>query len=115
VLDDPIEPLKTLAAYLVEVYGTDNARMVAESWTQALRAIVESGGDVSRSRAGLITCPALLMTGTYDPFCPPSLVREMADAIPGGQFLEAPGAGHDVHQSHPDWLVSTVVDWLGDH
>jgi pimeloyl-ACP methyl ester carboxylesterase len=56
-----------------------------------------------------------LITGTDDPFCPPSLVREMADAMTGGDFLEAPGAGHDVHQSHPDWLVSTVVDWLGDH
>jgi pimeloyl-ACP methyl ester carboxylesterase len=115
LVDDPIEPLKPLAAYLVDAYGADNARVMAESEAQALRAIVDSGGDVSRSRATLVTCPALLITGTYDPFCPPSLVREMADAILGGEFLEAPGAGHDVHQSHPDWLVSTVVGWLGDH
>jgi pimeloyl-ACP methyl ester carboxylesterase len=115
LLDDPIEPLKPLAAYLVEAYGADNARVMAESWAQALRAIVDSGGDVSRSRAALVDCPALLITGTYDPFCPPNLVREMADAIKRGEFLEAAGAGHDVHQSHPDWLVSTVVNWLGDH
>jgi pimeloyl-ACP methyl ester carboxylesterase len=31
VVDDPIEPVKPLAAYLVEVYGTDNARVMAES------------------------------------------------------------------------------------
>jgi pimeloyl-ACP methyl ester carboxylesterase len=115
LVDDPTERLKALAAYLIDAYGAHNARVMAKSWAQALRAIVDSGGDISRSRAGLITCPALLITGTYDPFCQPSLVREMADAITGGDFLEAPGAGHDVHQSHPDWLVSTVVDWLGDH
>ncbi len=53
LVDDPIEPLKPLAAYLVEAYGADNARVMAESWAQALRAIIDSGGDVSRSRAGL--------------------------------------------------------------
>jgi pimeloyl-ACP methyl ester carboxylesterase len=115
LVDDPVDRLKPLAAYLVEAYGADNARVMAESFAQALRAIVDSGGDVSRSRATLVTCPALLITGTYDSFCPPQLVREMADAIPGGEFLEARGAGHDVHQSHADWLVSTVVDWLSDH
>jgi valacyclovir hydrolase len=115
LVDDPIDRLKPLAAYLVEAYGADNARVMAESFAAALRAIVDSGGDVSRSRACLIACPALLITGTFDQLCPPSLVREMADAIPGGEFLEASGAGHDVHQSHSDWLVSIVVDWLTDH
>jgi valacyclovir hydrolase len=115
LVDDPIDRLKPLAAYLVDAYGADNARAMAKSFAHALHSIVDSGGDVSRSRATLVTCPALLITGTYDQFCPPDLVREMAEAIPGGEFLEAPGAGHDVHQSQPDWLVSTVVDWLGDH
>jgi valacyclovir hydrolase len=115
LVDDPIDRLKPLAAYLVDAYGADNARVMTASFADALRSIVDSGGDVSRSRAALATCPALLITGTYDQFCPPDLVREMAEAIPGGEFLEAPGAGHDVHQSQPDWLVSTVVDWLGDH
>lgn len=115
LVDDPIEPLKPLAAYLTEAYGADNARVMAGSWSRALRAIIDSGGDVSRSRASLVTCPVLMITGTEDPFCPPSLVREMADSLPRGEFVEASGAGHDVHQSHPDWLISTVVDWLGDH
>jgi valacyclovir hydrolase len=115
LVDDPIDRLKPLAAYLVDAYGADNARVMAESFAHALRAIVDSGGDISRSRAALATCPALLIAGTYDHFCPPDLVREMADAMPRGEFLEAPGAGHDVHQSHPDWLVSTAVDWLSDH
>lgn len=115
LVDDPIEALRPLAAYLVEAYGPENARVMARSVSQALRSILDSGGDVSRSRATQITCPALLITGTYDPFCTPSLVREMADAIPNGEFVEAPGAGHDIHLSDPVWLASTVLDWLGSH
>jgi valacyclovir hydrolase len=115
LVDDPIDSLKALAAYLVEAYGADAARIMAASWAQALRGIVDEGGDISRSVAAVITCPALLITGTYDPFCPPSLVRDMADAIPRGEFLEAQGGAHDVHQSNASWLVSTVAGWLGDH
>ncbi len=115
LLDEPIEPLKSLAAYLVEAYGADNARVMAASWAQALRAIVDSGGDISISRASQVTCPALLIAGTYDSVCPLSLVHEMARALPNGEFLEATGAGHDVHQSHAGWLVPTIVDWLANH
>jgi valacyclovir hydrolase len=114
-VDEPVDPFKPLAAYLVEAYGADTARIMVKSWAQALRAIVDAGGDVSRSRASLITCPTLMITGTHDPFCPPSLVREMAAAIPRGEFVEAEGAGHDLHHSHGDWLASFVVDWLSRH
>jgi pimeloyl-ACP methyl ester carboxylesterase len=113
--DDPIDELKPLAAYLAEKYGVREARVMATSWARALTAIIDSGGDISRSRAGRIACPALLITGTYDPFCPPALVQEMAGAIPRGEFLEAPEAGHDVHLSHRAWLVSTVAAWLTNH
>lgn len=115
LLDDPVDELKALAAYLAERYGVDQARIMARSWAQALSAVVDAGGDVSRSRAAQITCPALLITGTHDPFCPPGLVREMASAIPRGTFLEALEGGHDVHLSHGRWLASTIADWLTDH
>jgi valacyclovir hydrolase len=115
LVDEPVDPLKSLAAFLAEAYGVDGARIMARSWAQAMRTLIEAGGDLSRSRAAQITCPALLITGTYDPFCPPSLVRAMADAIPRGRFLEASGGGHDVHLSHSGWLVSTTADWVANH
>jgi valacyclovir hydrolase len=115
LLDDPIDELKPLAAYLAERYGVDEARIMASSWAQALTKVIDAGGDVSRSRAARISCPALLIAGTHDPFCPPNLVREMAEAIPRGTYLEAPEGGHDIHLSHSAWLVSTAVDWLSDH
>jgi valacyclovir hydrolase len=115
LLDEPIDELKSLAAYLAERYGVDEARIMASSWAQALSAVIDAGGDVSRSAAARIRCPALLITGTHDPFCPPSLVREMAEAIPRGRYLEAPGGTHDVHLSHGTWLMSKVAAWLADH
>lgn len=115
LLDDPIDELKPLAAYLAESYGVDEAQIMAGSWAQALSAVIDAGGDISRSAAARINCPALLITGTHDPFCPPSLVREMAEAIPRGKFLEVSGGAHDLHLSHVGWLVSRVAAWLADH
>jgi pimeloyl-ACP methyl ester carboxylesterase len=115
LLDEPLDELKPLAAYLAERYGVGEARIMARTWAQALAAVIEAGGDISRSAAARITCPGLLITGSNDPFCPPSLVREMADAIPRARFLEVPGGAHDIHLSHSGWLVSTVAAWLADH
>jgi pimeloyl-ACP methyl ester carboxylesterase len=48
-------------------------------------------------------------------FCPPEKTRELAEAIPRGQFAEAHGAGHDIHISHGDWLSATARRWLAAH
>jgi valacyclovir hydrolase len=115
VIDQPTDALAPLAAYLATVYDPDSARIMTRSWAQAMREIVAAGGDISRNSAHLISCPALLVAGTYDPHCPPGLTRELAELMPRGQFLEAPGAGHDVHLSHADWLAGQLTRWLADH
>ena len=115
VIDQPTDGLAPLAAYLATAYGADNARIMTRSWAQAMRDLVSAGGDISRSSACLITCPALLVAGTYDPHCPPDLTRELASLIPKGQFLEAPGAGHEVHVSHAAWLAGQLTRWLAEH
>lgn len=115
VIDAPVDSLRPLSAYLTQAYGAQNARIMAGSWAEAMLGIVDAGGDISRGRATQITCPALLIAGTYDPFCPPALVREMAEAIPRGEFREAAGAGHDIHLSHHRWLAAAIVDWVSSH
>jgi pimeloyl-ACP methyl ester carboxylesterase len=104
-----------LVAYLATAYGPDVARIMTRSWARAMRDLVAAGGDISRSSAPLITCPALIVAGTYDPHCPPGLTRELAALIPKGQFLEAPDAGHEVHLSHAAWLAGQLTRWLADH
>ena len=114
IIDDPIPPMLEFSAYMKAAYGEANARVMTRSAAAAFRAIIEAGGDVSRSRAADICCPALLITGEHDFLAPPSLVADMAQAIPNGQFLEVKGAGHPVHLERADWLVKTVVDWILD-
>ncbi len=112
VVDSPIPPMKEFSEYMKSAYGEASARVMAQSAGKALRAIMEAGGEISRSRAADISCPALLITGEHDPFAPPALVSEMANATRRGEFLEAVGASHAVHRERSEWLVETVVDWL---
>jgi len=112
LIDDPIPPMAGFAEFLKATYGEDNARIMTRSAGQAFRAIMETGGDVSRTRAGHITAPALLITGEHDFLATPDLVADMAAAIPKGTFLQAAGASHPVHHEQPEWLTRTIVDWL---
>src|SRR5215469_3285410 len=103
-----------MAAYLAQAYGADGARIMTGSWAEAMRELIDAGGDISRSRAPSISCPALLVAGSGAPFCTPELVRDMADAIPRGSYLEVDG-GHDLYQSHRRLVISTISGWLSDH
>jgi valacyclovir hydrolase len=114
-ITSPSDALAPLAAYLTAAYGTANATIMTQTWSSAMRGILDAGGDISRSLATRIRCPALLVAGTYDKFCPPEQTRELAEAIPRGQFAEAHGAGHDIHISHGGWLSATALRWLAGH
>jgi len=112
MVDNPIPPMQEFSAYLKAAYGEANARVMTQSFAKTLRTVMEAGGDISRSLAASIRCPALLITGEHDFLAPPALVADMAQAIPRAEFLEAKGASHAVHHEQPEWLVETVVAWL---
>jgi pimeloyl-ACP methyl ester carboxylesterase len=114
-ITSPAGAMAPLAAYLADAYGTANATIMTQTWASSMRGILEAGGDISRSLAARIRCPALLVAGTYDKFCSPEMTREMAEAIPRGRFAEAHGAGHEIHISHGDWLSATALCWLAGH
>jgi valacyclovir hydrolase len=112
LVDDPIPPMRDYAAYLKAAYGEANARVMTRSAATAFRAIIAAGGDISRSRAACISCPALLITGEHDFLAPPALAADMARAIPNGEFIEAKGASHSVYREQPAWLTETILSWL---
>jgi valacyclovir hydrolase len=114
LVDDPIPPMVGFATYLTTTYGDDNARIMVRSAAAAMREIIRAGGDISRSRAASIACPALLITGDHDFLATPALVADMAHAIPGGEFRVAKDAGHGVHHDQPEWLATTIADWLAE-
>jgi valacyclovir hydrolase len=115
IIDDPIPPMREFSAYMKAAYGEANARVMTQSAAKTFRAIIEAGGDISRSRAADISCPALLITGEHDFLATPALVSEMARAIPNGEYLEAKDASHPIHHEQPAWLTEVIVDWLSKH
>ncbi len=116
VVDHPIPPLQQFRDYLIATYGEANARAMTQSEVAALSAIIEeSGGDVSLSKAGNITCPVLLIAGEHDIFAPPALTSKLAARIRTAEVLVAEGAEHGVHHGRPEWLAQTILAWVGKH
>jgi pimeloyl-ACP methyl ester carboxylesterase len=113
VIDSPIPPLQQFSEHLIATYGKETARATTQNAARAMTEIIETrGGDLSLSRANLIICPVLLIAGEHDPFAPAPLLGQLAAQIPDARIIEVKDAGHDVHQSHSEWLVTTVLDWL---
>ena len=115
VVDHPIPPLQEFRDYLVSTYGEANARAMTQSVVGALNDIIAAGGELSRSKAGNITCPVLLIAGEHDIFAPPELLSELAARIGKGEVLVAEGAEHNVYAERPEWLTQTILDWVGKH
>ena len=93
IVDDPIPPMRDFSAYMKAAYGEANARVMTRSFAKSLRAIMEAGSDISRSRAASISCPALLIGGEHDFIAPPALVSDMAGAMQNAQHRS--GGGRD--------------------
>ena len=115
VVDHPIPPLQGFHDFLIATYGEANARAMTQSMATAKTDIIEAGGDVSLSKADNITCPVLLISGEHDFFAPPALASELAARIRAAEVLVAEGAEHNVYMDRPEWLMQTILDWLGKH
>jgi valacyclovir hydrolase len=115
VVDHPIPPLQQFRDYLVATYGEANARAMTQSHVDALSDIIKGGGELSRSKAGTITCPVLLIVGEQDMFAPPALASQLAAHIATAEVLVAEGAEHNVYGDRPEWLTQTILDWVGEH
>jgi valacyclovir hydrolase len=114
LVDHPIPPLQGYRDFLVGYYGEANARAMAQNLVQGQSAIIngEKQGQLAIALADRINCPTLLITGEHDMFAPPPLIQELAARIPYAETRIVEGAGHDVQNSHPDWLARTILDWL---
>jgi pimeloyl-ACP methyl ester carboxylesterase len=115
VVDNPIPPLQGFRDFLVATYGEANARVMTQSMATAKTNLIETGGDVSLSKAGYITAPVLLISGEHDIFAPPALASELAARVHTAEVLVAEGAEHNVYADRPEWLRQTILDWLGKH
>jgi len=88
-----------------------DVRWVAETDRRAyLRTMLELAEHDAHDVLADIRCPALVVCGSRDHVTPPRVAREMADAIPGAELLELPGATHFGLIEQPEPLNARLRD-----
>jgi 3-oxoadipate enol-lactonase len=68
-----------------------------------------------RARLGELRVPSLVITGAEDQMVPPSMGRALAAAIPGGEYVEIPEAGHSVNQEQQRVFNEALRAFLDAH
>ena len=96
-------------ADMVALWRTMLVRQPAEGYVATSRAIL--GADY-RERAGSIAKPTLCLVGDDDRATPPSLVAELAKAIPGARYEVVTGAGHLPCVEQPEMVAEMIRAFL---
>lgn len=68
--------------------------------------------DDRRPRLAGITVPCRVIAFTDDLLTPPQLAAEVADAIPGCDFVEIADCGHLGHLERPDEVNAAIIEFL---
>lgn len=69
---------------------------------------------IGRAAYNAITRPLLVIGFTDDRMIPAYLCREVADAVPGAQYVEIPDAGHSGYLEQPEKVNQLILDFLAD-
>lgn len=59
--------------------------------------------------------PCRTIAFTDDLICPPHLVAEVADAIPGCDHVEIPDCGHLGNLERPDAVNAAIIEFLAKY
>lgn len=59
--------------------------------------------------------PTLVIAGSEDALFAPEALREVAEAIPGAEFVELDGAGHSTYFEQPERFNATVAAFIEKH
>jgi valacyclovir hydrolase len=80
-------------------------------WINAVKTLIDQGGDVSLSLAANITCPVLLMLGERDTLNPQDYGQNFIDRTPNGRLVMFP-TGHAIHDQDWDGFQRIVGEFL---
>lgn len=61
---------------------------------------------------GRIACPTLVLSGGRDPICPPVCAREMAEGIPGAEWVVFESGSHFFLMEEPERFMAVMEDWF---
>ena len=82
------------------------------SWPHAAYAAKETQVFDARDRLARITVPSLVIAGAHD-LLPPSLVKALADGIPGSKFLVFERSGHFAPLEEASAFAAAVEGFVG--
>jgi valacyclovir hydrolase len=94
-----------------ELHGPEYIERMVLGWINAMKLIIDSGGNISRDEAHQIQCPVLLMLGREDVLNPETLGRQLIECIPQGRLVMLDG-GHPVHREQPAAFRKLAWDHL---
>ncbi|MCD4685275.1 MAG: alpha/beta hydrolase [Anaerolineae bacterium] len=83
------------------LHGPEDIDCIVLGWVNAMKQIIDSGGNVSLEEAHTITCPLLLMLGREDTLNPEPLGRKLVERTAQGKLLIF-DCGHPVHREQMD-------------
>ena len=66
-----------------------------------------------RSRIGAIRAPTLVISGAQDPATPIAMGEEIANLLPGAEFVVIPDAAHLIAVERPEALTAQIERFLG--
>jgi 3-oxoadipate enol-lactonase len=95
----------------IELARRTMAAVPEATYRQVLAAIVPFDRRASLPAIGV---PTLCLAGTLDRTAPPSVLRGMAERIPGARFAEIDGAGHIANVEQPAAFDAAVVRFLSE-
>lgn len=96
------------ASLWLEVFelSGDSGALNGQAWVDAAGS---GRGELLRT----ITVPCRVIAFSDDLICPPHLAAEVANAIPGCDFVEIDGAGHLGNLERPDEVNAAIIEFLG--
>jgi pimeloyl-ACP methyl ester carboxylesterase len=77
-----------------------------------LKMLRAAGEHTARDLLPRIEVPVLVVAGERDTFTPPYLARQMADAIPRGEFVMVPSGTHVAPIEQPALVNAAIVKFL---
>lgn len=89
----------------------DDPNPIVLEWVQALKHMIDKGGDVSLSLAPKITCPVLLMLGDEDRLNPAEYGQNFVDKTPDGRLVMFK-TGHGIHEQDWEGFKATLDAFL---
>lgn len=95
----------------LKMHGIPDRRAFVLGWINAVKSMIDAGGDVSLSKADKITAPLLIMLGDQDTLNPEAYGRNFVQRAPNARLVMFK-CGHPVHNQAWEEFQQVVGPFL---